>query len=305
MTAATMFSTREAPWMKLGRLVDEPVTAEEAARLSGLDFDVALAPLTYQWNDETLTFPERYATVRTDNGEGLGVVSEVYEIVQYREAFTFMDTINPRYVAAGPLSGGKQGFMVVKVPENTDLLTDVDPHELYVVLRTSHNCSRAVEVAVMPLRSKCMNGLAIKTFTQGAHLRWSIRHTRSASERMHEAQMTLSNIQEYGKSYAQAMRGYAEMTITDDEARRLLDGVIERYLKSRDEVKEEIIAISHNDETVNEFAGTAWGLINATSSYYQWERALGTPESRFLGMLGGPSNKAINSLVDRINARTN
>lgn len=297
------FTTREVPWMKLGKLADEPVTAEEAAVLGGLDFDVELAQAKYDWNGETREMASRFMTVRQDTGEALGVVSDIYEVVQFREAFAFMNTLNPKFVAAGLIGEGKQGFMVVKLPDMFQMLSDTDPHELYGVLRTSHNCSRSVEVAAMPLRLKCMNGLLSNTFTHNAPMRWSIRHTKSAHERMHEAQVTLGNLTRYGESYAQRAKQYMEIKVDDDEARTLLDKVVEQHLKSRTEVVETIVALSHSDETVNEFAGTAWGLINATSSYYQWERALGTPESRFLGMVQGPSFKAVNALTSQLRSR--
>src|SRR5262245_37723818 len=38
----TSFSTRDVPWGKVGTVLDKTVSAEEAARLSHMDFDVEL-----------------------------------------------------------------------------------------------------------------------------------------------------------------------------------------------------------------------------------------------------------------------
>ena len=56
--------------------------------------------------------------------------------------------------------------MVVKVPMAINVLSGDDPHDLYGVLRTSHDLSRATEVMVMPLRGRCMNQLTLHSFSR-------------------------------------------------------------------------------------------------------------------------------------------
>src|SRR6185295_19519587 len=100
------------------------------------------------------------AIVNDTTGQPLGIMSDGYEILQYGEAFDFMDTISPHYVAGGALKGGRQGFLVVKAPTDVNAaLKKLDPHDFYIVVRTSHDGTRAVEASVMTLRWKCMNQL--------------------------------------------------------------------------------------------------------------------------------------------------
>ena len=106
---AKSFTSRQAPWYKLGPQIDGDVNAAEAAKLGGLDFDVELRAARFEaisdkGNKTNVTVPTRKAIVRSDTNEFIDFVSVDYEVVQYSEAFNFMDEINPRYVSAGSMS---------------------------------------------------------------------------------------------------------------------------------------------------------------------------------------------------------
>src|SRR6478735_7348188 len=118
MVNVTMVTTRIAPWMKLGTQLDQDVmTSEEAIKLGGLDFTVEKRPCLMRTNDgQIVESDSRGWVVRSDTEEQYDVVSNDYALLQYGEAFDFLDEISPRYVASGTLKGGKQGFVVVQAP---------------------------------------------------------------------------------------------------------------------------------------------------------------------------------------------
>jgi phage/plasmid-like protein (TIGR03299 family) len=294
----TMFSAREVPWMKLGHLEDGVKTAGDAAKLGGLDFDVEQYPL--QWIDDTDTvhnIPDRRALVRADTGEWLSIMSDNYPVLQFSEAFDFLDQVNPNFVAAGTLKGGKQGFMVAEGPE-LNVLNGEDPHKLYTVLRTSHDGSRAIEVAVMPLRNRCMNQLTLSNMTVGASHRWAIRHTSSMKQKLNDAHQSLQRLDEYARSYEQVAEKLATVQIDDNHAYHVLKIVLPERPKREMQINS-IIDRWHTAETVG-FNGTGWGLLNATSEYFEWGRAGGNLESRFVGALQGSTHKAINGVASEL-----
>src|SRR5262245_53248543 len=135
------FSSRTVPWMKMGAHIDGHVTAAEAAKLGGIDFTVSMRPVSFMTKKDGAPpkytkIDKRMAIVRDDNDEYVSVVSKSYPIVQFSEAFDFMDTVSPYFVAAGSLCGGRQGFMVVKAPDDvTATPFEDDPHNLFAVLR--------------------------------------------------------------------------------------------------------------------------------------------------------------------------
>ncbi len=288
----TMFSTREVPWMKLGRLEEGAKTAAEAAELGGLNFDVEQRPL--QWVDESGTahsIADRRALVRKDTGDWLSIMSTDYPVLQFGEAFDFMDGVNPSFVAAGVLKNGKQGFMVVKGPK-MNVLSGDDPHELFTVLRTSHDGSRAIEVAVMPLRSRCMNQLTLNSFAVGAQHRWAIRHTSSMKQKLADAHESLKKLDEYAAGYEHLANRLVNVQLDDVHAENVLKTVLPDRPKREQQVTS-IIDKWHTAETVG-FDFTGWGLLNAVSEYFDWGRTGGTPESRFIGALQGSTHSALN-----------
>lgn len=315
MTQDAQFSTREVPWMKLGKLVEQPVTAKEAAKLAKLDFTVSLQDVAWigfgnegglNVNNVIHPIKGRKAVIADDNGDFMGFVSsKSYHSLQYGEAFDFMDAINPLYVAAGGLRSRRQGFMVVK-PSGIDevaILGGQDPHGLYAVLRTSHDCSRATEVSVMMLRNRCMNQLTLQSFTKGVPYRWSIKHTSTQAAKLKEAQQSLENIGIYVRQYAKNVAKLANVQLSDGKARELLKMTIPmpkgKTQRTEDQYTariDKIMQLFWTSPQVD-FAGTGWGLVNAVSEYHEWTRAGGTPESRFVNALEGQTHKRINRVA--------
>lgn len=307
-----MFSTRTAPWMKLGALVDRPQTAAEAAEKGGMNFTVSLKQVAYLAEttedvNEFKMIDSRRAVVADDNGQFMGFASgERYNILNYGEAFGFMDSINPHFVAAGNLRDRRQGFMVVDTGQTVNVLGGEDPHELFAVLRTSHDCSRAVELSVMMLRGKCMNQLTLKSFMKGVEQRWSIKHLKSMKERLAAATDSVARISKYSDRFVELVDKMADKKISPDNGREMLKSVLpkpagttERVERQYAERLNQIMNLWETSPTVG-YAGTGWGLVNAVSEHFDWYRQGGTPESRFLGALQGTTHNTVNNLAMRV-----
>lgn len=294
----TTFTTREVPWMKLGKLVDQPQTAAEAMQMANLDFTVSKLDAGFMTADGVWKpVVNRKAIVRDDTGEFFEFVSPEYEVFQYAEAFDFMDTIKPRYVAAGSLKGGRQAFLVVEPDRPSVTVGGDDKHDIFVVLRTSHDRSRAIEVALMPLRYRCMNQLTLRSFTSDAKYRWSISHTKSAREKLHQAQQVMAQLDEYTTEFQRLAERLMRSRPNEDEARKILKQYVTPWAKGQDEVIDTIIhSWRENVETVG-FNDTSWGLVSAVSDYYDWGRSRGTPESRFLNAVQGITHTTLNNIT--------
>lgn len=296
-TESTTFSARAVPWLKIGAVIDGDVGAAEAARLGGLDFRVALEPAGHRRPDGTWAeVPGRFAIVREDTGEVFNYTTGSYHPVQYADAFEFMDQVNPRYVAAGALAGGRQGFVVARLPGretvDLDLGGETDPHELYVVLRTSQNLSRGVEVALVTLRGRCMNELTLPSLTRDAAQSWAIRHTRSVHQKLAEARSVLTRADRYVDAFVDQARRLAEVELDVEETRRILRAA----LPDRPRREAQVGAIVEAWQTSPRvgFAGTGWGLVNAVSEYFEWGRPMTrgrSEESRFTGALDGATHR--------------
>lgn len=297
------FTSRQAPWYKLGPQIDGDVNAAEAAKLGGLDFDVELRAASFssvsdKGNKTSRTVTTRKAIVRVDTEEFFDFVSTDYVPVQYGEAFSFMDEINPRYVSAGVMSGGRQGFIVAQLPDITEIPVEIngvlDPHDFYVILRTSHDRSKAMEISLMPLRHVCMNQLALNSFSSTAEQRWSIKHIGNPQAALAEAHKVLKTAPKYAEIYAAKARQLGSVTVTTEDARSILKRVLPNKVKRDDQVAAIMSAYETNPHVG--FTGTGWGLANAVSEYFDWGRNAGTRtnQSQFTSGLTGDTAKYFN-----------
>lgn len=337
------FTARQLPWLKIGTVIDDPsVDAAEAARLGGIDFDVELVPAGYwsayqralddtgeplfeegddgyalyvddegnhvTYEGEWLEEPTRRAVRRQDTKEWFSYASTDYRVVQFREAFEFMDAINPLYVAAGALSHGRQGFIIAQLPEHLAVEANVngelDPHDTYVVLQTSHDLSKSIKVSVMMLRNKCMNMLTLPSFAADAPQHWTIPHIGDPHAKLKQAQQTLTRVDRYAELFENLVTRFASVRIADDDLRHIARRVLPSRLKTRDQQVEAIVDRFQHAETVG-YHGTGWGAINAVSDYLQWGRATAvrTDQSIFTSPLEGDTAKYVNNTAQLVMAR--
>lgn len=305
----TTFTVRTLPWMKIGPQIDAPITSAEAVKLGGLDFEVDLMPLSYRLGDRNIGIPSRRAVVRTDTEEFFAVASDDYKPVQYADAFSFLDSINPLVSSAGALAGGKKGFMVVQLPDRPTLDIDVagveDPHDLYVIVQTSHDLSKAVEIAVMPLRTKCMNMLGLPIMSRDAVQRWSIKHVGDVPRKLLEAQKIAVRTVKYADAFVATTRQLASVRVDTEVA----DIVLKMVLPDKPRRNEQISAITHafhSNPRVSENGGSnGWHLVNAVSEYFQWGRntSARTTQSMFTSGINGDTYRAVSRTSKLLLAR--
>jgi phage/plasmid-like protein (TIGR03299 family) len=314
----TQLTPPQTAWMKLAMLPEEKSTAADAAQASGLNFTVELRNLHFECpvsEDTTSTMmcpvPNRRAVIRTDTNECLAIVSSGYPVLQYHEAFNFMDQVNPVYVAAGVLKGGRQGFMVIKAPGDVKLnvLDGKDPFDLYVVLRTSHDLTRAVEVMVMPVRLNTMAQLTLRTFNPGVQYRWTVRHTSTMHDKLAQALVSVKNVSDYATHFNSIAKRLNDIVVNTEKIEFIMKTVL-RKSPRREQVIEEIVSRTNMIATAmtswKKTVGvtlTGWHLVNAVGEYFDLGRAGGSPESRFLNALQGQTHIAVNRTANLLLTR--
>lgn len=310
------FSARDLPWGRLGATLPTGVTsAAEAARLGGLDFEVTLRPSGFRSQSNHGTWKRvapRFACVRADDETFFDFVSHDYTPIQYAEAFAFLDSLADEgltYVAAGTPDGhGKQAFIVVQLPEaqTIELATaqGTDRSDLYVVVRASHNRTHGLELALMGLRGRCMNALALQSFTRGAVQKWSIRHVgKEPMSRLREARLVLTRTRAYAEEFERIAQQLLETDLLVEDAQRVLAHVLPSKPRTPDTINK--IVAAWQESPTNGFRDNGWGLLNAVSEFYEWGRPEGlrTPASRFTSGLTGPTQRYVNRTAQLLLAR--
>lgn len=304
----TMISTRQLPWVKLGTVIDEPMTPADAISRAGLDWTVDKQPLFARIAGKMTEVKDRFAIVRSDDHKILGTVGSHYETYQNVEAFDFLtglvdDPDSAVIEAVGSARSGRQVFMVVRFPGMLDDVLEGDEHELYAVVRTGHDGTKAVQVLVMPLRGKCMNMLGLHSFGKDAPQRWSLQHVSTLQERMAEARHTLAMVDTYSDEYTMMAKRLAAVDVEEAELRTIL----EHALPARPKTSEVIDGILERFETSptidDRFRRTGWGAVNAVTEHMDWGRARMTDEGRFHSALDGTSARVRNRATALLLAR--
>jgi phage/plasmid-like protein (TIGR03299 family) len=306
---ATLSAERQSPWARVNRLVDESGerlelnTTGDVLEATGLDFTVSKRPMRRRALDGTWLESKRVSVVRDDTEEEVDVVSQDYGVFQFTEAFEFLNHIPGReFVAAGPLKDSRQAFMVVRLPDLAGFdIAGSDRHELNVVIRTSHDRSRAVEVFTMPLRVTCVNQLPLRPLGQGITNRWSVNHIGDVSGKMHDAETLVERVRDYVADFRETAERLVTIELGTEQAATTLRRVL-REAPKKEETIETIMSLWANADTVG-FHGTGWGLVNAVSDYYEHGRRGGTDQSRLLGALEGQTRSILDRTVPFILGR--
>ena len=262
----TMMYVREVPWHGLGTMVAEAPTSKEALRLAGLDWKVEGRPV---YDADGQEIPGFVANTRDSDGQVLGVVSSKYRIVQNEEAFAFTDHLiggDVRYETAGSLRGGRQVWLLARMPAAKVAGDEVEP---YLCFANSHDCSSSVKVCMTPIRVVCNNTLNLAL--NEARRTWSMVHTGDISRKILEAQQTLELANRYMIELDKQAQRYANTPIRKGWLNQMLtewfpveedDSDLKK--KNVEQLRQQFIA-AYTMPDIKQFYGTAWGVINAAS----------------------------------------
>jgi len=295
----TMFSAKTVPWHGLGTITEDVLTAHEALTTAGLDWDVKLHSLYAQIGKNKKKVGDRFAVVRQSDESILGTVGSRYTPFQNRDAFQFADNLvddgAAKYETAGSLKDGRVVFLTMKVPMELQVAGE-DAHEMYLVLRNSHNGLSSVNVLVTPVRVVCQNTMSMALGT--ARQRWAAPHTASLTGKIQEARETLNLTFKYAEAFNASATKMVNTTVTDAMLRELLEDVLPDRPKTA-EVIETIETLHHTSE-VNGYTGTAWGAFNAVTEYFDHYRETKTQEAVMLNVLDGKIAGIRNTVAQRL-----
>lgn len=198
--AAKFFSVRQHAWHRLGKVLGDNPSFEDALRDGGLDTDVEKRP--YFLPTGTGDFyesPDAFYTVRTDTGARLGTrLGPDYHVVQNRDAFELLQPLVDRGLlrleTGGSLRGGVDAFLsgLWNVDEMPDVVRTVFRDELaaYAAVVNNHAGQRGVIIQLTPVRIVCANTLAVSLSGKSQN-RMKVRHSSGAANKLVDAALNL------------------------------------------------------------------------------------------------------------------
>lgn len=258
--------TRTTTWNTIGTAVNTANTVEEALNLANLNYTVEKVPV---FLENGFQVPGAFATKKVGTEETFGVVGDKYEVVQNEEAFNFVDTLLPegmKFIKAGETP--KMVYIIASLPDTYILEDKVTP---YLIFQNSHCGKTTLKATITPLRLICQN--QFNWAFRKASNKISIRHTRSAKEKLEMAKDILVHNSEYLNQFKLEAEKLAATKFTKGQ----MDTIIQQAFPysaeattisiARTEEKREKFLTAYNSEDNQNFIGTAWGLVNAYSDY--------------------------------------
>lgn len=241
---------------------------DEVLHMAGLDWDVVSQPHTYTWKCKKRIFPDSFDLLRSDTGDGLGVVGKIYVPIQNRVGFTFLQDLVQEYgfvfESAGALRNGKRTFVSMRLPRSVM----IDPEGLadevipFLALMNDHSGTKALTAVVSPWRPVCGN--TERFALRDATAKWSVSHTTNALRNLEVARRTLGLSVKYFDSFAAEETVLAQSDLAMRDFEKLIDTLwtpptIEDGKRAHtmyDNRKAELTALAGE---ARNFPGTAYG----------------------------------------------
>lgn len=319
---ANMAYVGETPWHGLGAQIDADTSIDQWKVAAGLDWFIQKRPLSFgiQNDDGTRSlavYPDRFAHVRSDTQEPIGMGSKRFQLVQPGDALEFYRDLvaGSRFTieTAGALKGGAQIWALARC--NLDLtLGGRDVLKPYLLLATANDGTMSTVADFTTVRVVCNNTLTMAVGSNGAKASIKVPHSRKFDADAVRAELGL--IDDRLETFASESDALTQAAISDEQAINYFIGLYaktddtgevtnERNLKA---ITAKLMRLYRRGpgaelETAN---GTAWGAVNAVTNYVDFSTRARSDENRFSsGQFGNGANlksKAFSSALDLIAA---
>jgi hypothetical protein len=230
-----------------------------------------------------------------------------------------------RYESAGALKGGRIVWLLARLPDRHDFVTDGDQLARYLLFYNSHDGSNAVTILPTSVRVVCWNTISLADPTiragaasdgdataaiaagnrRGGAIR--ISHLQNLRFKMDDARRILQRADEQFDAFAAEARRLSQVRITQAQ----FDSFLERLVPtpatgdmpaSRRKTRERITELYASGPEQAGCRGTAWAALNAVTHFidHDWksraktdgERKANTLYSIWFGNAGGFKDEA-------------
>ena len=294
------YAGRAPAWHQLGTVIDD-LSYDDALRHAHLGgWNVRALPFAALLGDDpdpnmplrehvTVPAPEHQVIVRDNPASGrtesLGIVGGRYNPVQNEEAFAvapFLEDLGATVETAGAIREGRQVFLSMSL--NGGFVLDpnggADRVQGYLLLRTSHDGSIAVEAVSTWVRVVCANTFDV-TLGKDAPRAYKVRHTATAQDRLAEAQAILLRANGYGQALGELAQRLYQVPMSNAEFIDLVTDIYPEPESKRGytlwERKVDLLGDlfsggGDTDYTLGNVDNNAWKGLNALTERIDWHR---------------------------------
>lgn len=268
------------PWHGLGTKLPRNGTWEEIVEAAGF-FNVLESAVYVPGQLDPIS--DVKALVRADTGASLAVVGARYEVVQAAEvAKTLVEAaggVRAVFHTAGVLGpSGSRFWLLAELPEPLRVKGDSSPIRKYLLGSSAHDGCSPIILQNVATRVVCANtlGSALREKTKA---RWTIRHTRSAPDRLREAARGFRELVRGYEQFGQLANVLAATRFTDGQLLAAANKVMPVPQDDRDHQRIEagrakVIQLFEGGAGMNGIRGTAWAAFQSFSEFADHHRRL-------------------------------
>lgn len=281
-------------WHGLGVVLPSRCSAMDALKYANMDWLVEPAAITATMTDgRQIVAEDHRMLVRSDTGEVFAPCSRKYQPLQWRELAGLADEIaNGSELAvetAGTILGGRKGWFLLDAGEVVAAADDKS--KAWYFIGSSHDGSMPVTLGACVTRAVCNNTFTLALSEMGEDS-FRVRHTRTASPRLHAIARYLNGARESLEGYRSAARMMAETPIDREQLQAYFSGVWQRVngtlqprpvgqAPSRRENRfvEEVAGWMDNffndhRQTGQTTSGTVWAALNSVTQWVNHDRTV-------------------------------
>jgi phage/plasmid-like protein (TIGR03299 family) len=264
------------PWHGLGQRLEEGASIETWAQASGMDMPLMTAPARCETNSGAhITLPDKKIIYRADTDEALSCVGVKYKIVQPIEVLDFFKRYvgsNAKLETAGLLFGGRTYWAMARLDGELNVGGDIT--RPYLLLNSSCDGSSATTARLTSVRVVCNNTLSMASKERPDVV---IRHNQAFCGETLGAKMEehYASLKAYGTTLKMLSKVKVDAAKAHLFVTTLLDGVKAATAKvkpTRGSARIlELFAGEGIGAKEEPAKGTAYGLLNAVTEYYDHE----------------------------------
>lgn len=287
---AAMAYVGQVPWHGLGRQLTEDADLETWKQEAGMAWMVVASDLSYKaaGNDTPLFFPDRKVLYRSDTTAALGIVSTDYKIIHPGEVMEFFrDLIEGqgfKMETAGCLFGGRKFWALAKTGDAVRLMGQ-DEIKPYLLMASSCDGSMATTAHLTSVRVVCNNTLRMSIGAEDQKARIRVPH--SANFEAEAVKQQLGLVAGAWENFIGNIQLLAKFKIDRDTAIQVVADELKAEWNDKEgnamgkdamleasSVLRRIVALYDGAALGADYRsskGTAWGLVNAVTQYFDHE----------------------------------
>jgi phage/plasmid-like protein (TIGR03299 family) len=283
-----MMYVGDMPWHGLGVRLPQNASYDEIVEAAGF-FTVLERPVYVPGQLDPV--PGVKALIRADTSASLAVVGTRYEIVQASDvARTLVEAAGGTgaiFHTAGTLGPTASRFwLLAELPEPMRVKGDSSVVRKYLLGTSAHDGASPITLMNCGVRVVCSNTLGT-ALGEKTKARWTIRHTRSAPERLREAAQGFREIVQGYQRFEQLANVLASTRMSDSQLLKAVSQVMPVPQDDKDHKRIEVgrakvIELFEAGRGMNGIRGTAWAGWQAFTEYADHHRPVrgGTGENR-------------------------